>query len=198
MRFVYFQKMFRRSGFSADTNLPMTVLKDRVCQAIETEIQNEANGFDITDEEYIDISSKYWERFYSCCEQYHVKQCQPIGLFSLASVGAVCVVKKATFSLLRPVELLEHLMLSGDEAVSEVEYGSGTGNAILETLGVDVQSGRDVVKLVGILAELETHLDEDIKKDVHDRLYQLQMPNVVVAELMSGEFGENVSIHVNF
>lgn len=186
--------MFRRSNVAADANLTMAVLRDRVCQAIEAEMQNEVNGFDITDEEYIDISAKYWERFYSCCEQYHIKMCQPIGLFAMGSVGAVCVVKKATFSLLRPCELLEHLMLSGEDAVGEAELGSGQGSDVLAALGVNVQNGRDLVRLVGVLAELESQLDEEVKKTVHDRLYQLQMPNIVVAELLSGEFEENVCI----
>lgn len=189
---IYSSQMFRRSNVAVDPNLTMAVLKDRVCQVVEAEIQNELHGFDITDEEYIDVSAKYWERFYSCCEQYHVKLCQPIGLFAMGSVGAVCVVKKATFSLLRPCELLEHLMLSGEDAVIESQTQGG-GTEVLAALGLDVMSGRDVVRLVGILAELENHLDEDVKKDVHDRLYQLQMPNVVVADLLSGEFEENVS-----
>lgn len=100
--------MFKRSNVLFDVNLPLTVLKDRVCQAVESEIQNEVIDYEISDDEYIDIATRYWERFYSCCEQYHLKSCQPIGLVLLEAMDAICVVKKNAFSLLRPCEILEH------------------------------------------------------------------------------------------
>lgn len=184
--------MFRRSNTLSDPNLTMAVLKDRVCQAVETEIQNEITDFEITDEEYIDISSKFWERFYSCCEQYHIKSCQPIGLVVLDAVGAVCIVKKRAFSLLRPCDPLEQLMLSGDGDLNESEQFTA-----LPLLVNDPKRCEDLVKLVSILAMLEHNILEDVKRDIHNKLYQLQIPNAVVetlvADMMSNEYDENVN-----
>ena len=185
--------MFRRSNILTDTNLSITMLKDRVCQAVETEIQNEINDFDITDEECIDISSKFWERFYSCCEQYHVKSCQPLGLVNFSSVGAICIVKKSAFSLLRPCDSLEHLMLAGGNA--EID------NVLSTSLATNLQSSEDLIKLVSILAMLEHCVPDEIKRDIQNKLYQLQMPDEIVAELvtdlLSRSYDDSVCIFDN-
>lgn len=168
-------QMFRRSTILADATVPLAVLKERVCVAVETEIQNEISDFDITDEEYIDISSKFWERFYSCCEQYHCKSVQPIGLVLQPSMGSICIVKKSSFSLLRPCDLLEHLMLFS----RDVDQGLDSGEVLAPT------PQQDIVRLVAVLVLLEAQMPDELKRDIHDRLYQLQMPNVVVEALIS-------------
>lgn len=182
--------MFRRSNVLYDPNLSMSTLKDRVCQAIETEIQNEIKDFEVTDEEYIEISSKFWERFYSCCEQYHVKASQPIGLIIMDSMDGVCIVKKNTFSLLRPCEPLEHLMLTGEK----FEFTIANAN----------ESGRkfyDLIQLVSILSILEHHILVEIKTDIDMKLYELYIPNAVISKLvtdmLSSDVDENV-IYTSF
>lgn len=181
--------MFRRSNILSDPNVSMAVLKDRVCHAVETEIQNEINDFEITDEEYIEISSKFWEHFYSCCEQYHIKACQPIGLVIMESVGAVCIVKKSTFSLLRPCEPLEHFMLVGQDMDLDHLYGS-------TSLALESDRYQDLIKLVSILSLLENQLPDEYKKDISDKLYYLEMPNIIVStlvsEMLGSEYEENV------
>lgn len=187
--------MFRRSNVLSDPNVSMAVLKDRVCHAVETEIQNEINDFEITDEEYIDISSKFWESFYSCCEQYHMKSCQPIGLVIMESVGAVCIVKKSTFSLLRPCEPLEHLMLVGNDG----EIDNLNGTSLAQSSG-QANMFQDLEKLVSILTLLENQLPYDCKKDIYDKLYYLEMPNVIVStlvsEMLGSEYEESVRVYI--
>lgn len=197
---------------AADTaTLSMAVLKERVCVAIELEIAAELAAYEeetgmvqpLADDELVELSARHWERFYACAEQYHVKMCQPIGVFGLGAAGAVCVVRKRTFSVLRPCEVLEHLMMQAtDEDDADAEYGCGGSGgaesmsnvrAVREVLGVETAAAADLVRLVRILGALEAQLGEEVKRDVHDRLYQLHMPNVVVAELLaSSELDETV------
>lgn len=183
--------MFRRSNILSDSNVPLSVLRDRVCYAVEQEVQNELKDYDVTDELYIDTSFKYWERFYSCCEQYHVKSCQPIGLVSLEAIGAVAIVKKNSFSLLRPCELLEHLMLVGENV--ELEHLS---EFALED-ETKIEDVEDLVKLITILYALEQQISDEDKTDIDTRLYELEIPNKVISELVSDilsrEYEQNVS-----
>jgi len=168
--------MFRRSNIYPDTNLPITILKDRVCQAVETEIQNEIKDYELNDEEYIEISTRFWEKFYSCCEQYHLKATQPIGLLLMESESGVCIIKKNAFSLLRPCESLEHLMLSGDSSTPEQLSGTQLGN--------NQKLCSDLVQIIQILTMIEHQISDDIKNDIDKKLYQLQMPNIVVSKLV--------------
>lgn len=186
--------MFRRAQVLTASNLPMHFLKDRVCQAIETEIQNEIKDFEITDEEYIDISLKFWERFYSCCEQYHIKAQQPLGLVTMDAVGAVCVVKKNAFSLLRPCEPLEHLMLTGDSS-EKLQHIFAQMTSVDEP-----KLYQDLVQLVSVLALLDQHIGDDIKTEIDNKLYQLQIPNAImgkmVSDMMSTEYDETVAMNL--
>lgn len=178
----------------SDPNIPLSVLRDRVCSAVEQEVQNEMKDYDDSDELYIEISFKYWEKFYSCCEQYHIKSCQPIGLVPLEAIGAVAIVKKNSFSLLRPCELLEHLMLVG-------------GNVKLEHLPelalddeVTADDLEDLLKLVSILTSLEQHISDDDKSDIDTKLFELETPNIVFSDLISDillrEYEQNVSVNM--
>ena len=168
--------MFRRSNVRFEgKHCTMNLLKEHVCQAIEDELQNEVKDFDVSDDDYLEISTRLWERFYSCCEQYHMKASQPSGLLILEPLDGVCVVKKNTFSLLRPCETIEHLMLAGED-VEE--------NIVVSLYFPDNErQGRDLVNLVEILAQIEKWLPEDIKIDLDRKLYQLEMPNVLIEKL---------------
>lgn len=168
--------MFRRTNLRFETkHCTLPVLKDQVCEAVEDEIQNEVKEFDVTDEDYLEIATRQWERFYSCCEQYHLKFCQPCGLFVLESIDGVCLVKKNKFSLLRPCDTLEHLML--------VDEDLHTSTIISTYFADNERVGEDLVTLVSIVAQLERWLSDEIKLDVDKRLYRLEMPNVFIAKL---------------
>lgn len=184
--------MFRRSNILSDPNVPLSVLRDRVCYAVEQEVQNELKDYDVNDDLYIETSFKYWERFYSCCEQYHIKSCQPIGIVSLDTVGAVAIVKKNSFSLLRPSELLEHLMLVGEniepEHLNELTFDDD------EVTADDIE---DLVKLVSILYAIEHQLSDEDKAEIDTKLYELETPSKIIGELvgdiLSREYEQNVS-----
>lgn len=187
--------MFRRSNMLSDPNVSLAVLKDRVCYAVEQEVQNELKDIDVTDEVYIETSFNLWERFYSCCEQYHIKSAQPIGLVILEPIGAVAVIKKNAYSLLRPCELLEHLMLVGDNIelhhLSELSLDDDVKSSDLE----------DLVKLISILFALEQQISDEDKIDIDTKLYELNIPNAIVSklvlELISQDYNDNV-ICLNF
>lgn len=166
--------MFRRSNILADADLPVHLLKDRVCQAIEMELQNEVKDFDVSDDEFVDLNLQLWERFYSCCEQYHTKASQPIGLVALEQLGGMCIVKKNMFSLVRPCEFLEHLMLASDQ----LENGE------LEFEAEDRENYGNLIKLVGILSSIDRRLPNEMKIEIYSKLYELQMPTNVVSELI--------------
>lgn len=180
IQFYFPLQMFRRSNVLSDPNVISTALKDRVCYAVEQEVQNELKDFDETDDLYIETSFKAWERFYSCCEQYHIKATQPIGLVNLDSIGAVTVIKKNAFSLLRPCELLEHMMLLGEN----VEY--------ISDLGVDDDiNPEDLIKLIATLSTLEQNISDESKAEIDTKLYELNTPNELIAQLLS-DYEQNV------
>lgn len=166
--------MFRRSHVLSDPNVPLTALKDRVCYTIEQDVQAELKDFEVTDDLYIETSFKAWERFFSCCEQYHIKATQPIGLVNLDSIGAVAIIKKNAFSLLRPCELLEHLMLLGEnvECVNDLNVD-------------DEVSSEDLVKLIATLSTLEQNISDESKAEIDTKLYELNSPNEVISQLLS-------------
>lgn len=170
--------MFRRSNTLSDVNVPLSALKDRVCYAVEMEVKNELKDFDATDDLYIETSFKSWERFFSCCEQYHAKATQPIGLVNLDSIGAVAIIKKKAFSLLRPCELLEHLMLLGENVkfVTDLTF----------------DDSEDLVKLIAVLSELEQNISDESKAEIDTKLYELNTPNELISELLS-DYDQNVS-----
>lgn len=176
--------MFRRSNVRFEAkHCTMTMLKEHVCQAVEDEIQNETKDYEVTDEEYIEIASRLWERFYSCCEQYHLKASQPSGLVILEPIDAVCVVKKSTFTLLRPCETLEHLMLSGEDVDMNM--------VIPMHFPEKERLGEDLINLVTIISQIEKWLPEEVKIDLDKKMYQLEMPNVLISnlanEILNGE-----------
>lgn len=162
--------MFSRSHNFSDASTPLHLLKDRVCQAIDTEIQNELKTNDLCEDEYLEVAIKYWEKFYSCCEQYNVAAHQPIGLFVLESLDAVCVIKNSLMSFLRPCDLLENMLLSG---------------LCPQNFTNDEKIADDLAKLVKVLYYLENNLSSDVKVEISSKLYQLKMPNNIITDLIS-------------
>lgn len=179
--------MFRRSNVLSDPNVPLTALKDRVCYAVEQEVQNELKDFDVTDDLYIETSFKSWERFYSCCEQYHIKATQPIGLVNLDSIGAVTLIKKNAFSLLRPCELLEHLVLLGED-VDLTDFGFD-----------DINISEDLIRLITTLSTLDQNISDESKAEIDTKLYELCTPNELISQLLSDyEHNVNFEFRPNF
>lgn len=176
--------MFCRSNFRFDEqHCNMNSLRDHVCQSVEDELQNEINTFDLSDEDYIDVCTRLWERFYTACEQYQLKATQPIGLLVLERLNAVCVIKKTAFSMLRPCEELEHFMLvSETETINNMKHLNFTDNE---------EANYDIISLVGLLASIEKWLPDDVKIDFDRKLYQLEQPNLVIEKIVSEWFLKN-------
>ncbi|XP_030384092.1 nuclear pore complex protein Nup160 homolog [Scaptodrosophila lebanonensis] len=170
--------MFRRVIMRFDTKqLTMALLKEQICQAVDDEIQNEIKDFVVSDEEYLDIATRLWDRFYSCCEQYHLKLSEPIGLTILNGMDSVCVVRKQSFTLLRPCEILEHLMLIEDHSDEVATF-------VAEYCPNDMSAAKGFVELMSVITQLEKLLSEDMKMELDRKLYQQESPIDVVSGLV--------------
>lgn len=115
----------------ADTTLSASVLKQSICMAVEAEAKTVMNEQVVNDQEYIECVQWCWQKFYSCCVQYHVAGMKPLGLLLLPAVSGAVFLKKSSFSFLRPLEPLEHMTLCSDNMYRDqfVEYpllGDGT------------------------------------------------------------------------
>ncbi|XP_034098681.1 nuclear pore complex protein Nup160 homolog [Drosophila albomicans] len=175
--------MFRRVNLQFDIKqLTTAMLKEQVCQAVEDEIQCELKDFVVSDEEYLEIAARLWDRFYSCCEQYHVKFSEPIGLAVLGAMDAVCVVRRQSFALLRPCEMLEHLMLPEDLTGNVVDF-------VASYCDNDLPAATSFVKLMTVITQLEKVLTEDIKIELDKKLYQRDdnAINSLLLQITSGD-----------
>lgn len=158
--------MFRRVNMQFDIKqLTMGMLKEQVCQTVEDEIQNELKDFVVSDEEYLEIATRLWDRFYSCCEQYHIKFSEPTGLSVLSAMDAVCVIRRQSFALLRPCEMLEHLMLVG-------EHNKEVASFVAPFCQNDIVAAEGFIELMEVINQLEKILSEDIKMEMEKKIYQ--------------------------
>ncbi|XP_017855131.1 nuclear pore complex protein Nup160 homolog [Drosophila busckii] len=158
--------MFRRGNVLFDINqLTMNMLKEQVCQAVEDEIQNELKEYVVSDDEYLEIAVRLWDHFYSCCEQYHIKFSEPTGLAVLHSMETVCIVRRQSFALLRPCEMLEHLMLIG-------EHNDAVAKFVAPYCRNDETTAKAFVELMTVNNQLEKYLTDTIKMDLDKKFYQ--------------------------
>ncbi|XP_012270896.1 nuclear pore complex protein Nup160 homolog [Orussus abietinus] len=170
--------IYRRSNLFNDMFLSPAVLKERVCMAVEAEIQAEVMDYELTDEEYLETANRCWSKFYSCVIQYHINGNRPLGLLLLPNVYGVALIKKSWFSLLRPMEALEHLMLSNEKAyVSRFKT--------TPVLCQDEDICQDLITLMSTLVMLEDQLSEKLKTAIERELYHLKSPDIVVEDLLS-------------
>lgn len=170
--------IYRRSNLIADMTLSPAVLKERVCMAVEAEIQAEVMDYELSDEDYLEIANRCWSKFYSCVIQYHANGTKPVGLLLLPNVYGVVLLKKSAFSLLRPMEALEHLMLCNEK--SYVQRFKTT-----PVLSQDEDTCQDLITLMSGLVLLEEQLSEDLKNGIERELYHLRSPDVIIEELLS-------------
>ncbi|KAG5683941.1 hypothetical protein PVAND_013197 [Polypedilum vanderplanki] len=162
--------MFSRSTNYSDAFTPMHILKERVCQAIDSEIQNEMKMHDLSEDEYIEVAINNWEKFYSCCEQYHIAAHQPVGIFILDSLDAICVIKTSLISFLRPCDIIENMLLSG---------------SCPSNFSIDDMLKDDLNCLIQTLYYLENNLSIDVKLEISNNLFKLKMPHAIISDLIS-------------
>jgi nuclear pore complex protein Nup160 len=77
--------------------------------AVEEEIQNELKETVVSDEEYLECGNYCWQRFYSCCVQYHVAGLKPLGLLLLPNSSGAVLLKKSNDLLPPPPRHLRTL-----------------------------------------------------------------------------------------
>lgn len=162
--------MFSRSSVLSDAFTPTHILKERVCQAIDAEIHNEMKIHDLSENEYVEIAISNWEKFNAICEQYHAAAHQPIGLFVLHSLDAVCVIKNSLISFLRPCDIVENMLLSGQ----------CPDNLSMESRGQD-----DLNMLVQTIYYLENNLSNEVKFEISNNMFKLKTPSDIVNQLIS-------------
>lgn len=162
--------MFSRSTNYSDAFTPFHILKERVCQAIDAEIQNEMKMHDLSEDEYIEVAVNNWEKFYSCCEQYHIAAHQPVGLFVLDSLDAVCIIKTSLMSFLRPCDIIENMLLSG---------------RCPDNFTDDKRLTDDLSCIVKTLYYIENNLPIEVKIEISNSLFKLKNPNVTFPQLIS-------------
>ncbi|KAJ9580150.1 hypothetical protein L9F63_004167, partial [Diploptera punctata] len=176
--------IYRRSTLLTDVTVLASVLKERVCVAVEAEIQSEVQDYELSDDDYLEVANRCWSRFYSCCVQYHQAGTRPIGLVLLDQSGVV-LVKKQQFSLLRPMDSLEHLLLVGPEQCMPQQFST------TPVLSEDPDTCMDLLRVISVLVSLENQLPDEVKTAFERELYQLKIPDQTVAditrELMSGD-----------
>lgn len=176
--------IYRRSTLLTDVIVLAGVLKERVCVAVEAEIQSEVQDYELSDDDYLEVANRCWSRFYSCCVQYHQAGTRPIGLILLDQSGVV-LIKKQQFSLLRPMDSLEHLLLVGPDQCVPQQFST------TPVLSEEPDACADLLRVMSVLVSLENQLPDEVKTAFERELYQLKIPDQTVAditrELMSGD-----------
>ncbi|XP_046422018.1 nuclear pore complex protein Nup160 homolog [Neodiprion fabricii] len=169
--------IYRRSNIITDTSLSPAVLKERVCMAVEAQIQAEVMDYELSDDDYLEIANRCWSKFYSCVIQYYANGTKPVGLLLLPNVYGAVLLKKSAFSLLRPMEALEHLMLCNDK--SYVQRFSTT-----PVLSQDEDTCQNLITLMSALVLLDNQLTEDLKSGIERELYHLRSPDIIIEDLL--------------
>jgi nuclear pore complex protein Nup160 len=169
--------IYKRSTIISDLNLSVGHLKQQICMAVEEEIQNELKETVVSDEEYLECGNYCWQRFYSCCVQYHVAGLKPLGLLLLPNSSGAVLLKKSMISFLRPLDIFEHLMYESDHMFKDqfTKY-------FLLTENVDITD--DVIGLFKVINYLEQQMSEVFAYTFEKELSLLQPPDVVMSSLL--------------
>ncbi|XP_076180163.1 nuclear pore complex protein Nup160 [Ptiloglossa arizonensis] len=175
---IYTRKISIHGKRQGNKVLSAAELKKRVCYAVEAEIKAEVMDYELMDEDYLEIANRYWSKFYSCVIQYHANGTRPVGLLLLPSVYGVVLLKKLSFSLLRPMEALEYLMFCNEKS-----YISRFKTTPI--LSQDEDICRDLITLMSVLVLLEEQLSEETKTTIKRELYHLKSPDIIIDDLLS-------------
>lgn len=178
--------MFNRSFTHSGASISTAALKRHVCSYIDGELQNERKQQNISDEEFVELSSNLWEKFYMCCSQYNFEACQPIGMLILDRMDAFCLVRKKMISFFRQCDELEVAFLS------ENHPGS---------LGLDHMGGKslqhDVSVLIRALKQIDKFMPEEEKVEIESCLFQLRSTKDIM-EIIAGSRLFAKQVGVNF
>ena len=165
---------------SNDYSWTISKLKEEVCSAVEFEIQNQVTEYEITDEEHISISHAAWARFYSCAIQYHEAGLKPMGLIVDGYCGLLCIIKKGGISFVRPVDALEHLVLTECVAVNGPDLFHDT-----PTLCEDPALAHDVVSLMKAVTMISGVMPPYLGEEFEHALNRLMSPDEIGRKIVN-------------
>ncbi|XP_066259653.1 nuclear pore complex protein Nup160 homolog [Euwallacea similis] len=195
-RQFYLQHLFRPGGFSLHTinkalgiyrksNLMGTeinltsvaALKQAICLAIESDIHACFFNEEVSADEYLEHSEWCWQKFYSCCIQYHKASLRPLGFVALPQNSGAILLKKATCSFIRPMEPLEHM------ALSEFIYKDQFINFALLEEGQNLLD--DVLILFEAIVYIEKQLSSSFKLAFERDVGMSVQPDAVLVKLLT-------------
>ena len=165
---------FDRSGATKRRRL-MDVREDIVA-AIETELQDQISD-DMTEEEYLQLSAKSWAQFYDNVVQYHLKRPVPVGLLIDEATGFHALLKRGMVSFLRPLDLVEGLILQRGRHWDEPPYS----NAITQLFGQPTSTG--LMALLKVLFLVSDALSNEQMKRFDHSMFQLQSADQIARQL---------------
>lgn len=178
----------------SDVHLSSAHLKQQISKAVEDEIQNELKEAVVSDEEYLECAHYCWQRFYSCCVQYHVTGLKPLGLLLLETASSVVLLKKSMISFLRPLDILEHLCFQNDVTtkqhldkqflLAESEYFFVMSYCFYVVFLTDVDVTDDVIMLFKSINYLDQQMSDMFVYEFEKELAMLKAPDVVMGFLL--------------
>lgn len=177
--------IYRRVGdssFSVDLMQEMETLKEEAVKAVEYEIQMKASETDLSDETYNELQIQCWDRFFSYCIQYHEVGTKPLGIALDPATGCVMVVKKNIYSLLRPCDAVEQLILSNVHPFDSSAFSNNP--AVSEYKKEDPALCLSLVGVMQCLSVLSKSLTEDMLKVFEQDLFYLHSPEDIATEFV--------------
>lgn len=175
--FVFGFQIYKRS--SSDMNLSPAILKQRIVLAVENKIQSELSGCEVKDEEYYECANYCWSQFYSCCVQYYAAAIRPFGLLHLPNSNSSILLKKSMYSILRPVDIIEHLKETKDcpYLAMYIDHPQLTDPKVIEQL----------VVFISVLDRVGQQVNELFKAVFERELNQLRPINEILNEIFEME-----------
>ncbi|KZS06139.1 Nuclear pore complex protein Nup160 [Daphnia magna] len=164
-------------------------IKEDIIMAIETELSDQlSDAGDLTEEDYLQLAAKCWAQFYAYVVQYHLKRPVPIGLLIDENTGFHALLKKGMISFLRPLDLVESLVLQRGLRWDEHPHVD-----VVSPLFGGQQSASGLTALLEVLLLVSDNLlTEQIKRFDHS-MFQLESADQIAREI-ANELLENKSL----
>jgi hypothetical protein len=178
--------------------------------AIEVELKEQiSDADDVTEELYLQLSAKYWAQFYAYAVQYHLKRPIPVGLLIDDETGFHALLKRGMVSFLRPLDLVESLVLQRGRRWDMQPFSSGIASlfggqqstsgltALLEVTFLLFIVFRDFDEfcLLQILFVVSDSLSTEQIKRFDQSMFQLESADQIARDI-ADELLENESINL--
>lgn len=98
-------------------------IREDIIAAIEMELHEQiSDNEDMSEEDFLQLSAKCWAQFYAYVVQYHMKRPVPVGLLIDEATGFHGLLKRGMISFLRPLDVVESLVLHRGRHWNESPY----------------------------------------------------------------------------